>query len=125
MKICLVTTFPPSRGGLSEYGFHIANELTRNPFLSLTVLADTLDGAEADPPGFSVDRCWSFGRPQHFDTTPERNPAAQTRRRLVQPSIYHLRTQPLRGLLRLGCTSTYASEWPLYPCDLAPSDGCN
>ena len=63
MKICLVTTFPPSRGGLSEYGFHIANELTRNPFLSLTVLADTLDGAEADPPGFSVDRCWSFDDP--------------------------------------------------------------
>jgi len=63
MKICLVTTFPPSRGGLSEYGFHIANELTRNPFLSLTVLADTLDGAEADPAGFSVDRCWSFDHP--------------------------------------------------------------
>ena len=40
MKICLVTTFPPSTGGLSEYGFHIAQELQRNPFLSLTVLGD-------------------------------------------------------------------------------------
>ena len=42
MKICLVTTFPPSTGGLSEYGFHIARELQRNPFLDLTVLADEL-----------------------------------------------------------------------------------
>ena len=42
MKICLVTTFPPSQGGLSEYGLHIAHELQRNPFIRLTVLADTL-----------------------------------------------------------------------------------
>ena len=60
MKICLVTTFPPSRGGLSEYGFHIASELQRNSFLSLTVLADTVGGKEPEPDGFSVDRCWSF-----------------------------------------------------------------
>jgi len=26
MKICLVTAFPPSTGGLSEYGFHVAQE---------------------------------------------------------------------------------------------------
>jgi glycosyltransferase involved in cell wall biosynthesis len=63
MKICLVTTFPPSRGGLSEYGFHIASELQRNPFLSLTVLADSLDGKGPDPDGFAVDRCWSFNDP--------------------------------------------------------------
>ena len=42
MKICLVTTFPPSQGGLSEYGLHIAEELRRNPFLSLTILADQI-----------------------------------------------------------------------------------
>src|SRR5882724_10342353 len=63
MKICLVTTFPPSRGGLSEYGFHVASELQRNSFLSLTVLADTLDGKGPDPDGFAVDRCWSFNDP--------------------------------------------------------------
>ena len=63
MKICLVTTFPPSRGGLSEYGFHIASELQRNPFLSLTVLADSLDSKAPDPEGFEVDRCWSFNDP--------------------------------------------------------------
>src|SRR3984957_3869699 len=60
MKICLVTTFPPSTGGLSEYGFHIAQELQSNPFLSLTVLADQLSTENAEPEGFSVVRCWSF-----------------------------------------------------------------
>jgi glycosyltransferase involved in cell wall biosynthesis len=64
MKICLVTTFPPSTGGLSEYGFHIAQELQRNPFLSLTVLADELPAKHVEPEGFSVLRCWSFDDPR-------------------------------------------------------------
>lgn len=64
MKICLVTTFPPSTGGLSEYGFHIAQELQRNPFLSLTILADELPKGHAEPEGFSVVRCWSFNDPR-------------------------------------------------------------
>jgi len=63
MKICLVTTFPPSTGGLSEYGFHLAQELQRNPFLSLTILADKLPSEHAEPEGFSVLRCWSFDGP--------------------------------------------------------------
>lgn len=63
MKIALVTTFPPSTGGLSEYGFHIAQELQRNPFLNLTVLADELSGEHAELDGFSVVRCWSFDDP--------------------------------------------------------------
>jgi glycosyltransferase involved in cell wall biosynthesis len=63
MKICLVTTFPPSTGGLSEYGFHIAEELQRNPFLNLTVLADELPPNHVEPEGFSVLRCWSFDDP--------------------------------------------------------------
>ena len=63
MKICLVTTFPPSTGGLSEYGFHIAQELQRNPFLSLTVLADQLAEGHVEPEGFEVVRCWSFDDP--------------------------------------------------------------
>src|ERR1700733_4248962 len=60
MKICLVTPFPPSTGGLSEYGLHIAEELRRNPFLSLTVLADKMSPAQPELEGFSVERCWSF-----------------------------------------------------------------
>lgn len=63
MKICLVTTFPPSTGGLSEYGFHIARELQRNPFLNLTVLADQLTHDHVEPEGFNVVRCWSFDDP--------------------------------------------------------------
>lgn len=60
MKICLVTTFPPSTGGLSEYGFHIAQELQRNPFLNLTVLGDELPSNHTEPEGFKIVRCWSF-----------------------------------------------------------------
>jgi glycosyltransferase involved in cell wall biosynthesis len=63
MKICLVTTFPPSTGGLSEYGFHLAQELKSNPFLSLTVLADELSTNHVEPEGFTVVRCWSFDDP--------------------------------------------------------------
>lgn len=60
MKICLVTSFPPSHGGLSEYGLHIAQELQCNPFLSLTILADRIDSGQPELPEFSVQRCWSF-----------------------------------------------------------------
>jgi glycosyltransferase involved in cell wall biosynthesis len=63
MKICLVTSFPPSHGGLSEYGLHIAQELQRNPFLSLTILADKIDSGQPELPEFSVQRCWSFNDP--------------------------------------------------------------
>ena len=63
MKICLVTAFPPSRRGLNEYGFHIARELQRDPFLSLTVLADEIDQASApvrELPDYHIVRCWRF-----------------------------------------------------------------
>ena len=63
MKICLVTTFPPSQGGLSEYGLHIAEELRRNPFISLTILADQISPPQPELDGFSVQRCWSFDDP--------------------------------------------------------------
>ena len=60
MKICLITAFPPSRRGLNEYGFHLARELRRDPLLSLTILADELDGPAEELPDFDVMRCWSF-----------------------------------------------------------------
>jgi glycosyltransferase involved in cell wall biosynthesis len=63
MKICLVTAFPPSQGGLGEYGLHIAKELNGNPFLDLTVLADEIPPGQAELDGFSVMRCWSFDDP--------------------------------------------------------------
>jgi glycosyltransferase involved in cell wall biosynthesis len=75
MKICLVTTFPPSGRQLNEYGFYIARELQRNPHINLTILSDELtdyefatdaDGKslnapqQAELPGFQVMRCWKF-----------------------------------------------------------------
>jgi glycosyltransferase involved in cell wall biosynthesis len=75
MKICLVTTFPPSARQLNEYAFYLAGELQRNPDISLTILADELSDYEfatdqngkslnglrpAELPGFDVIRCWKF-----------------------------------------------------------------
>jgi glycosyltransferase involved in cell wall biosynthesis len=63
MKICLVTAFPPSKRGLSEYGFHIARELQRDPLISVTILADVLsadDAEEAELADYDVVRCWNF-----------------------------------------------------------------
>ncbi len=60
MKICLVTSFPPSQQRLNEYGYHLARELQRDPYLSLTVLADRLETPATELPGFDVERCWSF-----------------------------------------------------------------
>jgi glycosyltransferase involved in cell wall biosynthesis len=62
MKICLVSAFPPSRGGLNEYGYHIAKELQHNPLHSLTVLADELESPHPELPEFDVVRCWSFDK---------------------------------------------------------------
>ncbi len=60
MKICLVTAFPPSRGGLNEYGFHLAQALAAFPLLSVTILADELNVPASELEGFDVLRCWSF-----------------------------------------------------------------
>lgn len=60
MKICLVTAFPPSRGGLNEYGLHVARTLSNLPQIDLTILADQLSTPESELDGFHVTRCWSF-----------------------------------------------------------------
>ncbi|HTZ97298.1 MAG TPA: glycosyltransferase [Terriglobales bacterium] len=79
MKICLVTTFPPSGRQLNEYALHLAGELQRHRFVDLTILADELgdykfasDGNgnghgngmrsanREELPGFNVIRCWKF-----------------------------------------------------------------
>jgi glycosyltransferase involved in cell wall biosynthesis len=59
MKVLLVTSFPPSRGDLNEYGYHLAYSLRNNPEVDLVILADEIDsGNELD--GFAIDRCWRF-----------------------------------------------------------------
>lgn len=60
MKICLVTSFPPSRDALNEYGYHIACELQRLPGVELTILGDEYSPKQQEMDGFSVVRCWRF-----------------------------------------------------------------
>ena len=62
MKIALVTAFPPSRQGLNEYGFHVANELRQQPGIELTILGDRLPETLPELPGFTVLRCWGFNQ---------------------------------------------------------------
>lgn len=62
MKICFVSSFPPSKLALNEYGYHIARELQIDPLVSLTVVADELPGSEAELPEFSVVRAWRVNR---------------------------------------------------------------
>jgi len=59
LKISLVTAFPPGRGDLNEYGFHLACALRDSPSVELTVLADDLENFE-ELAGFNVQRCWRF-----------------------------------------------------------------
>ncbi len=62
MKIALITSFPPSRHALNEYGFHLAQHLRQERCVDLTVLGDYLPTPAAELPGFNVVRCWGFGR---------------------------------------------------------------
>jgi glycosyltransferase involved in cell wall biosynthesis len=58
MRVSLVTSFPPSRGDLNEYGYHVACALGSDPRVDLTILAD--DGPSEEVGGFDVHRCWRF-----------------------------------------------------------------
>jgi glycosyltransferase involved in cell wall biosynthesis len=59
LRVCLVTCFPPSRGDLNEYGFHLACTLREEPDVDLVLLADEVSaGQELD--GFTIERCWRF-----------------------------------------------------------------
>src|SRR5215472_8223925 len=62
MKICLISCFPPSKGVLNEYGFHVARELQADPLVSLSVIADHVDADEPELPEFHVERCWEQDR---------------------------------------------------------------
>jgi glycosyltransferase involved in cell wall biosynthesis len=58
MRVSLVTSFPPSRGDLNEYGYHLACAMRDDPRVDLCILAD--DGPSAEVDGFHVQRCWRF-----------------------------------------------------------------
>ncbi|HEV2401164.1 MAG TPA: glycosyltransferase [Candidatus Sulfotelmatobacter sp.] len=54
-----MSCFPPSRGDLNEYGFHLASALRQHPGVELVVLADEIEGLQ-EIDGFKVERCWRF-----------------------------------------------------------------
>jgi len=68
VKIALITSFPPSRHALNEYGFHVAEQLRQDPCVDLTVLGDYLSTPAEELPGFNVTRCWGFRRPGNVAT---------------------------------------------------------
>lgn len=46
MRVCVISSFPPTRAGVADYGAHVAEKLARDPRVeSLTVLADQAPGA--------------------------------------------------------------------------------
>jgi glycosyltransferase involved in cell wall biosynthesis len=78
MRLALVTAFPPSKGLLNEYGFHIANQLNDQPDVSLTVVGDLMQHSEPELPEFDVIRCWelnrTFNQPRLLKTLRELKP---------------------------------------------------
>ncbi len=73
MKIALITSFPPSRHALNEYGVHVAEQLRQEPSVDLTVLGDYISASGSptlanELPGFKVIRCWGFEKPCNIAT---------------------------------------------------------
>jgi glycosyltransferase involved in cell wall biosynthesis len=68
VKIALITSFPPSRHALNEYGFHVAEQLRRERSIDLTVLADYLPAPADELPGYNVTRCWGFEKRRNVAT---------------------------------------------------------
>jgi len=59
MKVSLVTSFPPSRGDLNEYGYYLACAMRDDPRVELSILGDDSHSQE-ELAGFRVQRCWRF-----------------------------------------------------------------
>ncbi|MFD1734047.1 hypothetical protein ACFSC4_26850 [Deinococcus malanensis] len=65
MHIALISAYPPSRGSLNEYGYHLTQTFRRKPEVTrLTVLADRID-SPAEPDPFYVRRVWHFNDPRN------------------------------------------------------------
>gem|GEM_PF-198955 len=64
--ICLISAFPPGRGDLNEYGYHLARTLKANRQVDLTVLAEVMEEARPELDGFQVQRCWKFNSVLNF-----------------------------------------------------------
>lgn len=70
MRIAIVSTYPPGKGSLNEYAFHVVRHLRQKPEVSeVIILADELEGdtlypADDTTEGLAPVRirpCWRFG----------------------------------------------------------------
>lgn len=63
-SLCFVTTFPPDRGNLAEYGHYLSHALAANPDVGhVDVLANVLNGepkVQQLGPKLRVHRCWTM-----------------------------------------------------------------
>jgi hypothetical protein len=61
MKLTAITTFPPSQGPLSSFGYHaIMRFLESDEIEQLVILGDSIDAAELahQDPRLTIERCW-------------------------------------------------------------------
>ncbi|MBL9037904.1 MAG: glycosyltransferase [Archangium sp.] len=72
LHIAVVSTFPPDRGNLAEYGFYISNALAKTEGVAhVTVLANRVPGApevETPLPTLTIRRVWTLDEPTSFTT---------------------------------------------------------
>jgi glycosyltransferase involved in cell wall biosynthesis len=63
MHIALITTYPPSKGTLNEYAYHLVQQLATKPEVTrLTIIADIVNEPEAPlPPNVEIVRVWKHG----------------------------------------------------------------
>jgi glycosyltransferase involved in cell wall biosynthesis len=63
-RLCFVTTFPPDRGNLAEYGHYLAHAMAAHPAVEhVDVLANELQGQPAEKTlskKLTVRRCWKM-----------------------------------------------------------------
>ncbi len=62
MKVCMVTAYPPSNGGLAEYGWYMVDKFSKNKAVEdLTVLANKPGIINSEKQsGLNLVRCWKF-----------------------------------------------------------------
>lgn len=62
LHVCLISCFPPSKGPLSEYTYHLAKRLSKSSMISkLTILADRINEEEVYlDEKVEIKRCWNL-----------------------------------------------------------------
>lgn len=70
LHVVVVTTFPPDRGNLAEYGFHVSHALAQADGVArVTVIANRVAGApetEIVSPKLTIRRRWTLDEPTSF-----------------------------------------------------------